>query len=59
MANICKEQNNMRFVKLSATMSGISDVKEVVKIAKNEAQFKRHTILFMDEIHRYKQGLCF
>lgn len=42
----------MRFVKLSATMSGINDVKEVVKVAKNEAQFKRQTILFMDEIHR-------
>lgn len=44
----------MRFVKLSATMSGINDVKEIVKVAKNEAQFKRHTILFMDEIHRYE-----
>lgn len=54
VANICKEQsNNMRFVKLSATMSGINDVKEVVKVAKNEAQFKRQTVLFMDEIHRY------
>ena len=43
----------MRFVKLSATMAGINDVKEVVKVAKNEAQFKRQTVLFMDEIHRY------
>jgi putative ATPase len=42
----------MRFVKLSATMAGINDVKEIVKIAKNESQFKRQTILFMDEIHR-------
>lgn len=44
----------MRFVKLSATMSGINDVKEAVKIAKNEAQFQRQTVMFMDEIHRYK-----
>lgn len=43
----------MRFVKMSATMSGINDVKEVVKVAKNEMRFKRHTVLFMDEIHRY------
>ncbi|CAH0602985.1 unnamed protein product [Chrysodeixis includens] len=56
VANICKEQsNNMRFVKLSATMSGINDVKEVVKVAKNEAQFKRQTVLFMDEIHRFNK----
>lgn len=52
MANICKEDSSKRFVKLSATTSGINDVKEVVKIAKNEAQYKRHTVLFMDEIHR-------
>lgn len=57
IANICKEQNNMRFVKLSATMSGINDVKEVVKVAKNEAQFKRQTVLFMDEIHRYRKKI--
>lgn len=45
-----------RFVKLSATMAGVSDVKEAVKIAKNElASFKRRTILFMDEIHRFNK----
>ncbi|XP_013182885.2 ATPase WRNIP1 [Amyelois transitella] len=55
VANICKEQNNMRFVKLSATMAGINDVKEIVKVAKNECQFKRQTVLFMDEIHRFNK----
>ena len=41
---------------LSATTSGISDVKEVVKVAKNEQQmFKRKTILFVDEIHRFNK----
>ncbi|XP_045785658.1 ATPase WRNIP1-like [Maniola jurtina] len=55
IANICKEQNNMRFVKLSATMCGINDVKEVVKVAKNEIKFKRQTVLFMDEIHRFNK----
>lgn len=37
-------------------MSGISDVKDAVKIAKNElCSFKRRTILFMDEIHRFNK----
>lgn len=45
----------MRFVKLSATMSGVNDVKEAVKVAKNELKFKRKTILFMDEIHRFNK----
>ncbi|XP_049868211.1 ATPase WRNIP1-like [Pectinophora gossypiella] len=55
VANICKEDNSLRFVKLSATMAGIGDVKEVVKVAKNESQFKRQTVLFMDEIHRFNK----
>lgn len=41
---------------MSATTSGINDVKEVVKVAKNEQQmFKRKTILFVDEIHRFNK----
>ncbi|KAL9698520.1 hypothetical protein quinque_001961 [Culex quinquefasciatus] len=40
---------------LSATMSGVNDVKEAVKVAKNELKFKRKTILFMDEIHRFNK----
>lgn len=55
ISNICKKQNNLKFVKLSATTSGINDVKEIVKIAKNDAQFKNQTILFMDEIHRFNK----
>jgi len=43
-------------VQLSATTSGINDVKEVVKVAKNEQQmFKRKTILFVDEIHLFNK----
>ncbi|XP_046962004.1 ATPase WRNIP1-like [Vanessa cardui] len=55
IAKICAEQSNLRFVKYSATMSGINDVKEAVKVAKNEAQYKRQTVLFMDEIHRFNK----
>lgn len=36
-------------------MVGINDVKEIVKKAKNELSFKRKTILFMDEIHRFNK----
>ena len=57
IAQLCKRDNqDVRFVKLSATMSGVNDIKEAVKIAKNElASFKRKTILFMDEIHRFNK----
>lgn len=36
-------------------MSGINDVKEVVKVAANDMQYKRQTVLFMDEIHRFNK----
>lgn len=57
IANRCKttQNNSTRFVKLSATMCGVNDVKELVKVAKNDMQFKRKTILFMDEIHRFNK----
>ncbi|XP_045457782.1 ATPase WRNIP1-like [Melitaea cinxia] len=55
IAKICATESDLRFVKLSATMSGINDVKEAVKVAKNEACFKRRTVLFMDEIHRFNK----
>eukprot|EP00795_Rhopilema_esculentum_P001368 gene1368-15773_t len=45
-----------RLVKLSATASSLSDVKEAIKIAKNEySMFKKETILFIDEIHRFNK----
>lgn len=53
---MCQEKHNVRFVKLSATLAGVNDVKEIVKIARNEMNLsKRHTILFMDEIHRFNK----
>uniref|UniRef100_A0A336LTW2 CSON004707 protein n=1 Tax=Culicoides sonorensis TaxID=179676 RepID=A0A336LTW2_CULSO len=53
----CKESENLRFVKTSAAFgSGVNDIKEIIKVAKNEAKFKRKTILFMDEIHRFNKA---
>lgn len=51
----CKESQNTRFVKLSATMAGVNDIKQAVAAAKNEQKFGRKTILFMDEIHRFNK----
>lgn len=55
IANRCKQTQNMRFVKLSATMAGVNDIKQAVTVAKNEKKFNRKTILFMDEIHRFNK----
>ncbi|XP_064640661.1 ATPase WRNIP1-like [Lineus longissimus] len=52
----CKDRQNTRFVQLSATSACKADVTEVIKVAKNEQKmFKRGTILFVDEIHRFNK----
>ncbi|XP_031555770.1 ATPase WRNIP1-like [Actinia tenebrosa] len=57
IANNAKKSGHSRFVTLSATASGINEVKEVIKVAKNEQKMsKRKTILFMDEIHRFNKS---
>merc|ERR1719209_1317666 len=58
LANIIAESNKgrARFVKMSACTCGVAEVREVVKQAKNEINmFKRKTILFMDEVHRFNK----
>lgn len=55
VANRCKESQNIRFIKLSATMSGVNDVKKAVENAKTDQKYKKKTILFMDEIHRFNK----
>lgn len=54
VANKCKSK--IKFVQLSATSSGVADVKEMIKNAKNNFKtFKKRTILFLDEIHRFNK----
>ncbi|KAK9306442.1 hypothetical protein QLX08_002942 [Tetragonisca angustula] len=57
IAHICKHKSNgkMRYVKLSAAMAGVSEVKEIITIASNELKFNRRTVIFMDEIHRFNK----
>ncbi|XP_043288750.1 ATPase WRNIP1-like [Venturia canescens] len=58
IANICKKSPNgkLRYVKLSAAMCGVAEVKESVTIATNELKFGRRTVMFMDEIHRFNKS---
>jgi len=59
IAHRCKNngQQKMRFARLSACTAGVGDVKEVVSKAKSERSlFKRGTILFIDEVHRFNKS---
>nr|XP_013794976.1 PREDICTED: ATPase WRNIP1 [Apteryx mantelli mantelli] len=56
IANSSKK-NGTRFVTLSATSAKTNDVRDVISQAQNEKRlFKRKTILFIDEIHRFNKS---
>ena len=58
LANIIanKSKGFAKFVKMSAVTCGVSDVKDVIQTAKTEqTMFKRRTILFLDEVHRFNK----
>ncbi|XP_064611187.1 ATPase WRNIP1-like [Liolophura sinensis] len=56
IANHCKQHSNTKFVQLSAASVGVADVRNTIKTAKtDQTMFKRKTILFLDEIHRFNK----
>ena len=45
------------FIPLSAVLAGVKEIRQAVEMAEqNLQQFKRHTILFVDEIHRFNKA---
>lgn len=56
IASSIKKKGNARFVSLSATSASTSQVREVIQQAANQLRlFKRPTVLFIDEIHRFNK----
>jgi putative ATPase len=48
---------NAEFTALSAVFSGVKDIREAVQQAEQAlARSGRHTILFVDEVHRFNKG---
>ena len=57
LAQIISYTTDMAFEKVSAVASGIKDLKEKIKIAKDNLMYEnRKTILFVDEIHRFNKS---
>lgn len=57
LARIMAAVSKHNFITLSATTSGIKDVKDVVAYAKGQLdQYSKKTILFVDEIHRFNKA---
>ena len=56
LARLYAQAFSARFVTFSAVFSGIADLRKVVQEAESSPLFHRHTILFVDEIHRFNKS---
>jgi len=57
LARLMAKAFDAEFVALSAVFSGVKDIREAMQAAQNELERSgRHTILFVDEVHRFNKG---
>lgn len=57
LAKIIANTTASNFVKVNAALSGIGDLRGIIKEAEDKRKFyRRRTILFIDEIHRFNKG---
>src|SRR3989338_4581093 len=57
LARLIAKYVDADFVSFSAVTGGVAEVREIVKKARNDQTlFKKQTILFVDEIHRFNKG---
>jgi len=57
LARLMATAFDAEFSALSAVFSGVKDIREAVQAAEDElARSGRHTILFVDEVHRFNKG---
>ena len=57
LAKIIANTTKSNFVKVNAALSGISELRGIVKEAEDQRKFYgKRTILFIDEIHRFNKG---
>src|SRR5687767_15950396 len=57
IARLMAKAFDAEFMALSAVFSGVKDIREAVQAAEAQlAQSGRHTILFVDEVHRFNKA---
>ncbi|OZM80793.1 replication-associated recombination protein A [Pseudonocardia sp. MH-G8] len=56
IARLLAEQTNLVFESLSATFSGVADLRKVFQTAVKRRQAGQGTLLFVDEIHRFNRA---
>ncbi|WP_332672595.1 replication-associated recombination protein A [Aromatoleum sp.] len=56
LARLMAQAFDAEFIALSAVFSGVKDIREAVAQAQAEKARGRHTILFVDEVHRFNKA---
>jgi putative ATPase len=56
LARLMADAGSADFVPLSAVLSGVKDIRDAVARAEANRSQGRHTILFVDEIHRFNKA---
>lgn len=56
LAAIIARRTRSDFVKFSAVLSGIREIRDVMAAAEKARRYGRRTILFIDEIHRFNKA---
>ena len=56
LATIIARKTRSDFVKFSAVLAGIKEIKEVMAAAEKARHYGRRTVLFIDEIHRFNKA---
>lgn len=57
LAKVIAGATQARFETLNAVSAGISDIRQVIQLAKDEqSMYGRRTVLFIDEIHRFNKS---
>ena len=56
IARLLADAVGLRFVAISAVFSGVADLKKIFADARQMAKAGRHTLLFVDEVHRFNRS---
>ena len=56
IARLLADAVGLRFVAISAVFSGVADLKKIFAEARQMASGGKHTLLFVDEVHRFNRS---
>lgn len=56
LAQLCAEQWQGQWIALSAVFSGVKEIRAAMDMAQKHRADQQHTILFIDEIHRFNKA---